>query len=228
MTRRPAQRIAFDVNGLVALCRDDALGRAARLKARKHVRLGQLVVVAGFPLLAELAGLSATKPEIFRRQMRELERLCKGRVLRRWIDRVLPEVRQRGRLPDRDAFLPARRAKLHFSDPKAAFHLDSEASQLKGSFENMVKSELSSFRASLDDPRNLRIVAKEFRDDPDEYIDRWCIEHAYGIVGAHLKADHGAWPRPNQIPSLTSGRCVSHGAGIPRDSGGGGQSQRGW
>src|SRR5690349_16491458 len=90
---RQAALVSFDTDAWSRLVGEGLLARAARIALRRKVRRGVLQVAVSWPLLMELAGLYDHKQTLWRKALRELRLLGKGRILRERPARVQIEVK---------------------------------------------------------------------------------------------------------------------------------------
>lgn len=207
-------RIAFDANALGYLCEDAPLSRAAKLRLRRQVDDGTAQVVAGWPLVGELACMAQRNWERFKRQMRELRRLTKGRLLHHWSDRVPLEAKRAGLLRDIEAHLPAAASRLYFeralADPGFSRHEARVVKEAKAKYaagETTAKADYWAEARRLDNASGGNVMREWttlFAKSPDAVIDDWMVTRALRDFSEKwgFGSDESKWPLPRDVPSL--------------------------
>lgn len=181
--------VAFDTCAVAKLCQSDAAARSALHQLRRAVKRGDIRVLIGYPVVAEIAGLAGPHPALYRHQMRQLEELVEGRLLRSWRDRVAGEIRGKGRLRPGDAFLSRTSTAAFFREAFEEVEEAARQSTVVGAAKQRFASELRAAKtkfhaemASTEGLKELSSYRREFRAAPAHFIEInfQQILHEYG------------------------------------------------
>jgi len=187
--------LSFDTNAWSYLVRQESmLRRQALLRLRREVHVGRIQVAMSHPLVSELCGLAANDRGTWRKALRELVVLGRGRLLHERAVRWTLEKKLRRPLRRSEMF----RVKLSVgrmfhaltSDPNLA---NAEVARIKGIKEAWGEKEnerRDAVRAESD-PEKKKRWNQEFRANPKPKILDWCRDN--------LKAEQ---IDPESLPTL--------------------------
>ena len=207
MKEQFVRRVALDTMAASHLCDGSLRSRAVLHTLRSRVKQGTFKLVATWPLIEELAGLFDSNPTLYRRIMREVARLSRGRLLNHGLVRVPLEVRRRSRLRAREAFLPMRESRQILAaalrNAKAIKGQAAVVVRAKQKYEQGEAEEKAAFWREAEGTMDREQGCTAFVRNRDAVIDDVCRnalrEHRerFGLPVAE-----GEWPAPREVPTL--------------------------